>query len=339
MVQKIKKYWHFILIIVILAGIVLYRSSLKKTSAQVQNKDETYVVQKRDLTETLSLSGRIDAEEAATLRFQTSGRLSWVGVKVGDYVKKYQMIAALDQRETEKTLKKYLNTYMDTRLDFDQVMKDDYKDKAITDAMKRVMDQAQLSLDNSVLDVEIKNLAVEFSNLFTPIEGIVTKVDAPFAGINITPTGAEFEVVNPKTVFFSVSADQTEVTQLREGMKGEIVLDSYPDKTLKTKIYFISFTPMSGETGTVYEIKTTIGEDNANYQYKMGMTGDINFNLSQKHDTMAVPTNYIKSEDGKKYVYRMENGKKTKVYIKIGDEIDSYTEIKSGLSEGDLLSI
>lgn len=335
MIGKLKKHWYLIIIAVIVV-VFIYRFTINKATAKTK-KEETYIVQKQDLTEALTLSGKIDAEEATALRFQTSGRLSWVGVKEGDFVKKYQLIAALDQRETEKTLKKYLNTYLDTRWDFDQ-QKDDYKDKAISTAMQRVLDQAQFALDNSVLDVEIKNLAVEFSNLFTPIEGIVIKVDAPFAGVNVTPTGAEFEVVNPKTIFFSVSADQTEVTKLHEGLNGEIVLDSYPDKTLKTKVRFISFIPSTGETGTVYEIKTTIDEDNDNYQYKMGMTGDVNFILNKKK-SLAIPTNFINSENGKKYVYKVINGKKTKIFIKTGDEYDSYTEVKNGLKEGDLLSI
>jgi len=336
MFKQLKKRWYLVILVLAIVGFFIYRSTTTKTTSKA--KEESHTVKKRDLTETLSLSGEIDAEETATLRFQTSGRLSWVGVKVGDYVKKYQMIAALDQRETEKTLKKYLNTFLDTRWDFDQT-KDDYKDKAISVAMQRIIDQAQFALDNSVLDVELKNLAVEFSNLFTPIEGIVTKVAAPFAGVNITPATAEFEIVNPKTVFFSVAADQTEVTKLHEGLPGELVLDSYPDKIIKTKINFISFTPKSGETGTVYEIKTSINEDNDNYQYKIGMTGDVNFVLSERKNILAIPTNFINSEDSKKYVYKMINGKKTKTYIKIGDEIDSYTIIKKGLEEGDLLGI
>ncbi len=65
-------------------------------------KTDTARVKRGNLEEKLIISGLIDAEEKVTLRFQTSGRLSWVGVKEGDLVKKYQGIATLDQREIKK---------------------------------------------------------------------------------------------------------------------------------------------------------------------------------------------------------------------------------------------
>lgn len=47
----------------------------------------TYKVKRQTLSESLTFSGSVDAQEKATLRFQTSGRLAWVGVTEGDVVK------------------------------------------------------------------------------------------------------------------------------------------------------------------------------------------------------------------------------------------------------------
>ena len=41
-------------------------------------------VERKNLTEKLTVSGEVNAEEKASLKFQTSGLLSWVGVKEGD---------------------------------------------------------------------------------------------------------------------------------------------------------------------------------------------------------------------------------------------------------------
>ena len=64
--------------------------------------EKSYLVKKQIIKEILSLSGNIDADEKITLRFQSSGMLTWVGVKEGDYVKKYQGVASLDQKELQK---------------------------------------------------------------------------------------------------------------------------------------------------------------------------------------------------------------------------------------------
>jgi RND family efflux transporter MFP subunit len=329
--KTVKKRWYVVLLVVIAVGFFFFQRSAVTSQTK---KEKTYIVKRQTLKETLSLAGEIDAEEKAVLKFQTSGMISWVGVKEGDRVKKYQGIASLDQRELEKNLKKYLYTFVNERMDIDQ-QRDDYKDKAITDAMQRVVNEAQNDLDSAIVDVELKDIALKYAYLYTPIEGIVTKVDTPYAGVNITPATAEFEVVNPKTVYFSAKADQTEVINFKAGVTGEIVLDSYPEKTLVSKISFISFKPVTGETGTVYELRMKIDEPNDDYVYKLGMTGDASFTIKEKGGVLVIPSSFVKSDNGQKYVLKDENGRKLKTIINVGEEIDGDMEITSGLAEGD----
>ena len=211
-----------------------------------EREANTYTVKRQDLVEMLSLSGEIDAKEKADVKFQTSGMLSWVGVKEGDFVKKYQVLASLDKRELQNSMSQLLNTYMKERWDFEQGV-DDNKDwetrgmsDAVRDAVKRTLQKNQFDLNNSVLTVEAKDLAMKFSNIWTPIEGIVTSIDVPVPGTNITPAGAVFRVVNPKSLYFSATADQTEVVNLLTGTRGKIVLESYPDIEMDGVIESIS---------------------------------------------------------------------------------------------------
>jgi RND family efflux transporter MFP subunit len=334
----LKKRWYVILIIVIAVGLYLYN---KQTTQAQKAKESTYTVERRDIKDELSLAGEIQADEHVVLRFQTSGRLSWVGVKEGDEVKKYQTIASLDQREVKKKLQKSLLTYSQTRNTFDQSADDNQRigDQPINDIgdkMKRLLENSQYGLDSSVLDVELTNLAIEYSNLFTPIEGVVIRADSKYAGVNITPSQAEFEIVNPKTLYFSFLADQTEVTKLSENMRGSIQLDSFPDSTTSGDIYYISYTPKTGETGTVYEGRMRLNPQSVE-TYRLGMTGDTTFTLSEKKNVVVVMDTYVKAEGDKKYVTKIENGTEKKTYIKTGLESDGYLEILSGLETGDIL--
>ncbi len=329
-----KKYWHFLLIIIILVfvGFRLYKKTEKELNI--------YKVKRQNLKEELSLSGKVDAEEKVTLRFQTSGRLVWVGVKEGDYVKKYQAIASLDQRELKNRMDKYLNTYAKQRNLFEQG-KDDYTKvrdfgltKEISDQAKRILENNQYDLNNAVLDVEYQNLSLEYANLWTPIEGIVTKVTVPYSGVNITPAQAEFEIINPKTIFFSVTADQTEIISLKKGMKGKIVFDAYPDEEVEGEIYWIGFVPKTDETGTVYPVKIKF---DTSKDLKIGMSGDISFILKEKNNVISIPKNYLKNDRQGTYVNKMSNNKKIKQYIKIGEEIDNQVVVISGLNSGDVI--
>lgn len=300
-----------------------------------------YIVQRNTLTETLTLTGKIEAEEKATLQFQSAGRLSWVGVKEGDSVKKYQGIASLDQRELQKKIERYLNTYSKARWTYDQT-KDENEEltsSGLTEELRskasRLIDQAQFDLNNAVLDVEMQTLAKEYAYLYTPINGIVIRADVTQAGVNIIPTQAQFEIVNPETMYFSVNADQTEVVKLWESQQGEIILDAYPDKTLFGDIYDISFTPKQGESGTVYEVKIHLDDSVA--QYRLGMSGDITFTLREAPNVIAIPSAYIVSENDKNYVEKKIGDKKKRVEITLGSEVDGEVEIVQGLDEGDVI--
>jgi len=333
MIKLVKKRWYVLIVLFIAAAFFLYKKIIIKSQIKAE---DTYVVKRQNLKETLSLSGEIDAEEKVSLKFQTSGMLNWVGVKEGDWVKRYQTIASLDQRELEKSLKKSLNTYMKTRWDYDQT-NEDYKDQAVTDAIQRIKDKAGFDLDNAVIDVELKDIALKYASLYSPIEGIVTHIEVPYAGVNITPATAQFDIVNPKTIYFSAKVDQTEVVKLKENLTGVINLDPYPDLEIKGSIKTISFVPKEGETGTVYEVKIAINDNNDDYKYRLGMTGDVSFELQDKKDVIAIPASFVKTENGKNYVWKLEAGKRTKTYIKIGEEIDGEVEVLSGLKEEDVI--
>jgi len=81
---KRKLFWFFVILIPLLyVGYTSFFSPKTKNT-----KETTYTVKKETIKETLSIAGTIEANEIATLRFQSSGLLAWVGVKEGDTVKK-----------------------------------------------------------------------------------------------------------------------------------------------------------------------------------------------------------------------------------------------------------
>ncbi len=332
LIKSLKRRWYVILPLLLVLGFLLYRFVFAGTQIDKKN---AYKIKRQTISETLSLSGSVDALEKANLRFQTSGYLSWVGVKEGDTVKKYQTLASLDQQQLQKTLQKDLNDYLTTRWKFEQT-KDD-NNGIITTNIQRLLDESQFGLNKSVLDVEIQSLAIKYANLWTPIDGIVTYINTPNAGINITPAQAEFDVVNPQTIYFLATADQTDVVNLRPNMSGTIVLDAYPDEEIKGTIKDISFTPKTDETGTVYAVKIYFSNGNNNYKYRLGMTGDVDFITRQKKNVLAVPTSNIQAENGKKYVWKAVKDKEEKIYPQLGQEIGDYTEVLSGLKVGDVV--
>lgn len=326
--------WTSIIIIVIIAAWFGWnRWQAANTAAK-----ETTTVQRGTLSESLILSGNMQADRHVTLQFQNSGLLSWVGVKEGDWVKKYQAIASLDQRQLKKQMQKYLNTYSRERNDFEDTHAENenwqlINEQSQRDEIKRIIERSQFDLNNTVLDVEIQDLSVRYATLTTPIEGMVTRVAAPYAGVNIIPSQAQFEILDPSTLFFSVTADQTEVIDLFPGQEVSMVLDAFEEQKFQGKINFISYTPKSGETGTVYEVKVSISNwQDVPRSLRIGMTGDAEFILRSSKDVLYLPYKFVKSDDNGSYVLIGDGTQKQ--YVKTGLEGEENVEITEGISEG-----
>jgi RND family efflux transporter MFP subunit len=259
-----------------------------------------------------------------------------VGVSEGAAVTKGQAIAQLDTRSVQKNIETELNDYKKTRWDFEQI-KDNYKDLILTDSIKRTLEKSQFDLNNSVLQVELLDIAKRLSTIYTPIDGIVTRVDSPLPGVNITASQAQFSVVNPKSIHFDLSVDQADVTSLAEGMRASITLDSFPESTFSGVISRISYTPKTDEVNIVYKVVVAIEDlqSTIGSKVRLGMTGDATFVLQKRENVLTLPLRAVNEDSQGSYVYI--SGKKDKKYIRTGLAGESTIEIVDGLQEGDIV--
>ena len=336
-----------ILVILIVAGIGFYiKSKSTSTNPMIYQPatDQIATVKRQNVVEELTLAGSINALSIANLQFQTSGRLAWVGVKVGDTVKKGQAIASLDKQQLEKQLQSTMNNYLTNRSTFEdtQSQYQPIKDRSlINDEMKRILDRTQYSLNNSVLSVEISSLALRYATLTSPIAGVVVNVDQPNAGVNINPATANFNIIDPNSIYFKAEIDQETVPKISVGQKAILHLDAFPEQTFESVIDYISFVPVAGQTSTVYQIRFKLPVTNEKMTYRLAMDGDATLILRQSDNTLAIPTDAVNDDgQGNKYVLEKDNKNNlTRVSIVTGIESDTLTEIKEGLHESDQVII
>ncbi|OGD63875.1 hypothetical protein A2160_01425 [Candidatus Beckwithbacteria bacterium RBG_13_42_9] len=325
-----KKRWFqvTILIIIILSSFFIWQAKNKAKDGL-----KTYEVTTKSLEKVVSASGKITAKNQATLRFQTVGQLSWVGVKKGDTVKKWQAIASLNQVELQKELKQELLDYMNTRWDFETTNRDTYKDKVLTDVIQRVKDQSQFDLDRSVLDVEIADIAQKYAVLTSPIDGIVTEATDENPGINVSLTATYYKIVDPTSLRFTAEVEELDIGQVKEGMPTTITLDAFPDQSLTSEVASIEFSSIETTSGsTAYNVQFPLSQESL---YRLDMSGDVKIVVQKKENVLTVPVTAVESSGEQKYVTVLKNNKQQKVAIKTGMETDDDYEVLEGLSTGD----
>ncbi len=330
------RYWKLLLIIVFLVAGVLFwsnRASAQKVAASIT----TARVARANFVNVLSSSGKTKAEKSVDLKFQTSGKLTWVGVKEGDTVNAYQAIASLDRREVQKNLEKALRDYSNERNDFEETWRVTYNGKkpeqALNDTVKRILEKNQWDLEKAVFDVELKSLAVEFATLVSPISGIVTHIDTPVAGVNITPATAVFSVADPGSLIFEANVDETDVGSLTLGQTATIILDAFPEATFSGTISYISYVSEQSSGGaTVFPVKIAFTDPQ---NLRIGLNGDIEIVTDREDDVLTVPIEAIREDKDGVYAYKKTDGKYQKIPVTIGKKNEDDVVIMNGLTEGD----
>ncbi len=323
-----------LIFLIIIVGIILgYRYFASKKSGEIK----TARVYRGDVREELVLSGEISADEYAKLTFPTSGKIAWVGVKEGDEIKKGQALTKLDTVVLNTTYQEARAALRATEATVEKVH-DQVKDHAAdeTYTQKDTRTTAEVAKDQAYEAFVAAEYNLRNSTLTSPFAGIVTFLAHPFPNVNVLSTEVQVEVINSETIYYEVSADQTEVTDLAIGQKVKIILDSYPDETFDGIVSFIGFTPKTGEAGSVYKIKVIFTQGVSDLsKFRVGMSGDAKFVLSDKSDVLYVPPNFVKTDAKGKYVNLGKSN--NKAYIETGLEGEDRIEIKGNLREGDIV--
>ena len=321
------------------SGGVVYQKQQAQANT-TRSSVKTAVVDRTTFEKTITSSGKTKAKKSVELKFQTAGKLTWVGVKEGDRVSAYQAIAGLDSREVRKNLEKALRDYSSERNDFEETWRVTYKgtsnpDSALTDTVKRILQKNQWDLEKAVLDVELKHLSFEYATIVTPIAGIITRVDTPVAGVNITPATAVFEVVDPDSLVFEASVDEVDVGVVAIGREATVMLDAFPSTPFTGSISSIAFAAKASSGGAaVFPVEIALPATTSS-PLRIGLNGDVSIRTSTLPDALVVPAEAIRDEGDKSFVYKKSGPGVTKVYVEVGERSDSGVVIKSGVAEGD----
>jgi RND family efflux transporter MFP subunit len=321
---------------IIIIGIIVLVLGAKKNGSSSEIK--TAVATQETFTKNVQSSGKTKAKKSAELKFQTSGKLTWVGVKEGDTVYPYQAVARIDSREVEKNLQQALIDYSKQRNDFEETWRVTYNgvadpNSALTDTVKRILQNNQWDLDKAVNDVELKNLAVEYSVLYSPITGIVTHIDTPVAGVNITPATATFEIVDRDSLVFEANIDEIDVGNLELGQTASVALDAFPEATFSAKVSYISYSSvLSGGGATVFPVELSFDTPQ---KLRIGLNGDVTINAVTIPDVTLVPIDAIREGSSGKYVYKKLKNTYEQTFVKTGMSNDADIIVTEGLSKGD----
>ncbi len=306
-----------------------------RSQASATQNVTTATVKQGSLKIAFSIDGKtfIDRRD---LRFTVSGKVSHIAVTEGQSVKKGQYLMSLDTQDVQKNLDKDLKDYLITRNTFEQTNRVTYPQGALTDTIKRALENTQYTLDKSVLDVEIRNIALKESYLYAPIDGIVSAINIKDGETVNTQNGSSvITITKPNSLLFEAYAEDTDALKITTEQKTTVQVDAIANVQFPSKVDFISNLATVDQNGlSTYKVKATI-TDPKGYTLLDGMSGSIQFIAKEKSGILIIPNSAVVRKNNVSYASKIDNGKQTDVVIETGFTDGKNVEVVSGLVSGD----
>jgi multidrug efflux pump subunit AcrA (membrane-fusion protein) len=132
--------------------------------------------------------------------------------------------------------------------------------------------------------------------------------------------------------------DEIDVGHIRIGQPATITLEPWPDQELNGEV--VSIAPEARVAGQIVTFEVHLSFDAQGLPALTGMTANAELISVQQEDVLLVPNWAIISdrEAGTYYVNRVDDQALTQVEVTIGLRDARYTEITSGLEQGDQVS-
>ena len=127
--------------------------------------------------------------------------------------------------------------------------------------------------------------------------------------------------------------DETDLAQVKVGIKANVILDAYPSESIPAKVSRIAFEAKTVNNVTMYEVY--VSPETTPETMRSGMTATVRFDVASKENVIVVPNDAVKTEGNSTTVLVSKNGQRLKTKVDLGLTDGKVSEVISGLNEGD----
>lgn len=249
-----------------------------------------------------------------------------------DYVKSRLANVPTQVATDKSTLNSYITKLNDHADKLSNALTDieDAKDSATTATLD--MKSAEIAVSKAQATLRDSETALADHGIRSPFDGIVAEVSVE--------TGDKISVNNPVATLITdqkiaeVSLNEVDVSKVKAGQDATVTFDAIEGLVVRGKVTEVDLLG-TVEQGVV-SYKTQITLDSNDERIKPGMSLSADITTGSEENVLLVPNSAVKSQGENNYVEILDEAtnQPKKVPVKISSSNDRFTEVSSGLSEG-----
>ena len=370
---KKRKCLALLLVAAIVAGILAARG-LGGQEASAEASYQTAAAEKRNITRSLSSSGTLQPADSYTVSTLVSGEILSDTFEEGDQVEEGQLLYTLDSSGASNSQTQARNSYTQAQTNYEQAVKAKYPTADMSgtvsevyvkngdtvsagtelmrictitgDSVDNSIENAKISMENAQSSLENAQETLDDYSITAPISGeVVTKTAKAGDKIEGGSDGTLCVIYDLSYLEMTMSIDELDISDVAVGQEVQITADAVEGTTYTGVVTKVSVAGTTSGGITTYPVTVRIDETEG---LRPGMNVDAEIILESAEDVLAIPSgavnrgntvlitadspsaaNAVDQEAPEGYVY---------VEVETGISDDSYTQVLSGLQEGDTVA-
>ena len=325
-----------ILILVVLVSSIYFFQGCSNDKADNTLNNSTVNVEvektkKIDGSEAIDYSGTIEESESTPLSFSNLGTVARVYVSEGDFVRKGQLLAELNDATYKNTFEMSSATLKQAEDAYKRLLPM-YKNGNLPE-IKLV--EVETGLQQAKASAAIAKKSWDDCKLYSPVEGIVGKRSID-PGMSAMPNFASINIVKIEKVFARVPISENEIALVKKGDKAKIKIAALNNAEFTGVVEEVGV--MADPLAHTYKIK--IGIANNSRQIKPGMICSVVLEKPNSSTGLFIPSSAVLvDEHGRNFVYAVNQNKAIRKFVKTGKLLKSGVEVTEGLIAGEQIVV
>ncbi|TRW27223.1 efflux RND transporter periplasmic adaptor subunit [Flavobacterium zepuense] len=293
---------------------------------------KTATVQSLSLTGSINASGLVTTENAANYAFKIGGVISRIYVEEGQFFKKGQLLASLNETEisaglnqADLNLKKYERDYARAY--------SLYKDSVYT---LEQLQNTKTGLDIAKKQKDAVAFDARYAKIYATADGFVARKIAHEGEVAApgSPILAINETSQNNNYLLKVGLTDIEWAAVKMGQKATVTLDGYPDKKFNATIFRKSQAADVALGSFQVEMKLNMN----NSKPAVGMFGKATIQGQDTDDVLTIPYDALLEADGNNaFVFVLKGNKVKKQPVTIQKFENDKVYLKDGLQKTDVI--
>jgi RND family efflux transporter MFP subunit len=295
-----------------------------------------------------------------------TGRLEYLGVKVGDRVKAGQVIARLEHADIEALLKQTvakLNVararlgetkpeLQEATLNFERV-KTLYEKSFVTQSERDIaaariqraaaaVQSAEAAISAAEAERQAAQVQLENTNIRAPFDGIVVKKLAEVGEVvspmtaTVRSGGSVVTIVDPASVVVDAEVSEAMIHRVEGGQSAEIQLDSVPGHRYQGEVQQVMPTADRAKATVMTRVRFVDLDDRIKPELSAKVTfGPKPGSAEAVTDAWSVPSTAVVTRDAGRVVFLVRDGVVQETSVEVGTDNGSVKTVRGPLSQTD----